>query len=62
MALMVLREGLWLALVGIMTGLGAAVAMSRGLSSLLYGVGPMDPIGFVVACAVRPQNPQVSRR
>ena len=48
---MVLREGLLLAVVGIVGGLVAAIAATRILSGLLYGIAPTDAISFGVACA-----------
>jgi putative ABC transport system permease protein len=47
---MVLSQGLRLTLFGILAGLSAAFAMSRVLTSLLFGVKPTDPltIGAVV--------------
>jgi putative ABC transport system permease protein len=46
---LVLRNGLKLAGAGIVLGLGGAMALSRLLSSLLFGVGPTDPITFAAA-------------
>jgi putative ABC transport system permease protein len=43
---MVLGEGLRLALVGLATGLAGALVLTRLLSSLLYGVKPIDPLTF----------------
>jgi putative ABC transport system permease protein len=43
---LVLREGMALALAGIVIGLGAAAATARLLRSLLYGVEPLDPATF----------------
>jgi predicted permease len=40
---MVLREAWWLALFGVVAGLGAALAMSRLIASMLYGLKPWDP-------------------
>jgi putative ABC transport system permease protein len=45
-ALMVLRHGTGLALVGIATGLLLAAGASRILGSLLFGVSRLDPIAF----------------
>jgi putative ABC transport system permease protein len=50
--MLLLREALGLASLGIVAGLGAAVAMSRGLSGMLYGIGPMDPTAFAAATVV----------
>ena len=44
---LVLRQGLTLALSGVMIGVGAALATSRALSSFLYGVQPGDPVTVV---------------
>lgn len=40
---MVLRQGMTLAGIGMIVGLGAALASSRILSSMLYNVSPLDP-------------------
>ncbi len=45
------RQGLVVSLVGVVLGLGAAAALSRLLTSLLYQVDPLDPVlylGFAV--------------
>jgi putative ABC transport system permease protein len=48
---MVLRQGLFLAGFGIAIGLAAALAASRLLASLLFGIKPSDPLTFAsVAC------------
>jgi ABC-type antimicrobial peptide transport system permease subunit len=49
---MVLREGLRLALIGVVVGVAAALALSRFLEGLLFGVAPSDPISFAVAPTV----------
>jgi putative ABC transport system permease protein len=46
---MVLRAGLRLALMGIGLGVVAALLATRALSSLLFGVRPVDPLSFTVA-------------
>ena len=43
---MVLRQGLRVALVGIVVGVGAALFLSRGLTTILFGVGPSDPLTY----------------
>ena len=44
---MVLRQGLWLALVGVVIGIVISFALTRALGSLLYGVGATDPLIFI---------------
>jgi predicted permease len=45
---MVLRQGLRLALAGIVVGMGAALFVSRGLTTILVGVSPSDPLTYGV--------------
>jgi predicted permease len=45
--LMFLGHGLRLTAIGVTAGLGAAVALSRWMSSLLFGVAPFDPVTYV---------------
>jgi putative ABC transport system permease protein len=49
---LVLRDGLGLALIGIAVGVAGALALSRYLVSLLYGVQPHDPLMLAVAGGV----------
>jgi putative ABC transport system permease protein len=49
---MFLRQGLTLSALGAVVGLVAAMALGRLMSSLLFGVSPMDPIAYVAAVAV----------
>jgi ABC-type antimicrobial peptide transport system permease subunit len=44
---MVVRQGMTLALAGVVIGLGAAWGVSRLMESLLFGVKPRDPVVFV---------------
>jgi len=44
---MVVRQGLLLAAAGVVIGLLAAVALSRVMSSLLFGVSAVDPLTYV---------------
>jgi predicted permease len=51
---MVLKEAWWLALIGVTAGLGAALAMGRLITSMLYGLKPWDPVtlGFAALLLV----------
>ena len=46
---LVVRQGLWLALIGGVAGAAGAFALGRTLSSLLYGVSAGDALAFGVA-------------
>ena len=48
---MVLRHGLSLAAAGIAGGLAAAFALTRLMRSMLYAVGPNDPLTFGAVAA-----------
>jgi putative ABC transport system permease protein len=45
---LILREGFLLVVLGSFIGIGGAVALTRYLSGLLFGLGPLDPVTFVV--------------
>jgi ABC-type antimicrobial peptide transport system permease subunit len=50
---LVLREGLKLTVAGVAIGLAAAAAVTRFMTSMLFGVPPIDPLTFAaVAGAV----------
>jgi predicted permease len=49
---LVLREGLAIVALGATIGLGGALAASRLLRGLLFGISPTDPLTFVVVVAV----------
>jgi len=49
---MILREGTWLALTGIVAGVSAALGLARLVSSMLYGIQPYDPVAFGAAVLV----------
>jgi predicted permease len=49
---MVIGKGLKQVLVGVIVGIGGALALTRFLSSLLYGVKPTDPLTFVIATLI----------
>jgi putative ABC transport system permease protein len=45
---LVLRQGLVLTAIGVVTGLAAALALTRVMSSLLFGVSATDPLTFAI--------------
>jgi putative ABC transport system permease protein len=45
---LVIRQGLMLTFVGVASGLGAALIMTRVMASLLYGVSATDPLTFAI--------------
>jgi predicted permease len=49
---MVLRQGATLALVGVLIGIVAALALSRLMTNLLFGVTAHDPLTFVAVAAL----------
>jgi putative ABC transport system permease protein len=46
-ARMVLRQGGWLALIGVAVGLAASLFAARLIRALLYGIQPIDPLTFM---------------
>jgi predicted permease len=53
---MILRESTWLAVAGIIVGVGAALLLTRLVKSMLYGIQPYDPLtmagGVLILLAV----------
>jgi putative ABC transport system permease protein len=49
---LVLRKGTILAGIGAALGLAGAVALVRGMATLLYGVSPLDPVTFAAAAGL----------
>jgi ABC-type antimicrobial peptide transport system permease subunit len=49
---MFLRQGLALGAVGAAVGLVAAAVLGRSMSTLLFGVSPLDPAAYLTALAV----------
>ena len=44
---MIVVQGMRLALIGVLLGVGASLALTRLMASLLYGVKPWDPVAIV---------------
>jgi predicted permease len=49
---MILRESTWLAIAGIVTGVGAALGLMRLVKSMLYGIQPNDPMTMLGGVAI----------
>jgi predicted permease len=49
---MIVGQGLKLALIGVAIGIAGALALTRFLSSMLYGITPTDPLTFVVVSLI----------
>jgi len=49
---LILKNGLALVLAGIAIGIAGALALTRLLTTLLFGVTPTDSVTFVVVCIV----------
>ena len=49
---MFLRHGVVLTAIGIALGVAVAIALTRVMSAYLFGVGPLDPVTYVVVSAV----------
>jgi len=43
----VVRQGMTLTLIGCAIGIALAMALTRFVTSLLYGIAPIDPVTFV---------------
>ena len=49
---LVVRQGMGLVLIGVVVGLLGAFALTRVMSSLLFGVGAKDPVTFAVVATL----------
>lgn len=49
---LVVRKGMMLALTGVAIGLGATLALTRLMQSLLFGVNAADPMTFAIVAAI----------
>ena len=43
---LVIRQGMWLVLIGVVIGMAASLAVSRLLKSFLFGLSTTDPMTF----------------
>jgi len=64
---MFVGQGVALATIGVACGAVVAVAVTRVMSSLLFGIGPLDPVTYVsvaaalIACAAAASYAPASR-
>jgi putative ABC transport system permease protein len=49
---LVVRQGLILAIVGVVIGVAGAYGVTRFLKAMLYGISPTDPATYVAICAL----------
>ncbi len=49
---MVLREATWLAVLGVVSGLGVALALAKLVKTLLYHIEPRDPLSLALAATL----------
>jgi putative ABC transport system permease protein len=49
---MIVRQGLWLAVGGVVAGLAVALALGRLVTNLLFGVSGADPVTFLAVPAL----------
>ncbi|MFL5489586.1 MAG: ABC transporter permease [Gemmatimonadaceae bacterium] len=49
---LIVGQGLRLTLIGMVIGLGASLALTWALSSVLYGIRPTDPVSFLAVAVV----------
>jgi predicted permease len=49
---LVMRETLWMALIGVVIGVAAVLAVTRLIASMLFSVGATDPVAILIAVLV----------
>ncbi len=49
---LVLRQGLWLVVSGLLLGTGLCLALGRGIAGMLYGISATDPLVYAGSAAV----------
>src|SRR5260370_6806864 len=58
---LVVRQGMTLVLIGLGIGLAGAIALTRVIASLLFGVGAKDPLPFLAVPAFLSALPSAPR-
>ena len=49
---MLLKDALWLAVPGLVGGALLTVGLNIAMSSLFFGLSPVDPISFMIAASI----------
>jgi predicted permease len=49
---LIMRQGLWMIAIGLGLGLAGAVLVSAQMTGMVFGVGTLDPLAYLAACAV----------
>jgi putative ABC transport system permease protein len=49
---LMIRQGMIMALLGVVTGVGLALSLGRLMGGILYGVQPQDPVTFTAVPAL----------
>jgi len=49
---LVMRDTIWVVLPGLLIGLGVSIAFTRTVTSLLYGLSPLDPLVMLLSACV----------
>ena len=49
---LILRQGMWASIAGIAAGIAGTFAFAKVITTLLYGVTPMDPLTIGLVCVL----------
>jgi predicted permease len=49
---LIMRQGVTMVVIGLGLGLAGAIAMSSQMSAMVFGVGTLDPLSYLAACAM----------
>jgi predicted permease len=49
---LVLKQGIILALIGVVIGIAGAIGLSKALASVLYGISATDPVTFILVAVI----------
>jgi putative ABC transport system permease protein len=49
---LVLRQGMWASIAGIVAGVAGTFAFAKAITSLLYDVKPVDPLTIGLVCVL----------